>query len=221
MGHSEVWGPGGERLMVVGLTGGIASGKTEVAGELTRLGALVIDADEVAREVVAPGATAYGPLVKEFGEDILDDSGEIDRAALAALVFSDDSRRLVLNSITHPAIFTELVRRVNDHAEKLEPGAVPAVVVDAALLADVGASGIFDLMLVVCADDETRLRRLIDSRSMDAAEARSRISSQIPEEARRAVADIVIENDGTVIELRTRVGEVWSEIERRSRSLYS
>jgi dephospho-CoA kinase len=220
LGHPEVWGPAGDKLMVVGLTGGIASGKTEVATELTRRGALVIDADEVARDVVLPGASAYGPIVREFGESILDADGQIDRAALAQIVFGDDGRLLKLNGITHPAINLEIMRRVMEHADGLQDGDTPAVVIDAALIVDIGASGIFDLLLVVSADEETRLRRMVEDRGMDPSEARDRLSSQISDEKRRAMADMLIENDGTMGELRAKVGKVWEEIRQRSLSLY-
>ncbi len=220
MGHRELWGPAGDRLLVVGLTGGIASGKTEVALELRRLGALVIDADDVAREVTLPGGAAYGPLVQEFGEGILDPDGKLDRAALAALVFRDDEKRKTLNSITHPAIFSEIAHRVAEHAERLEPGDVHAAVVDAALIVDVGATAVFDMLVVVTSDEETRVDRMTADRGMAEEESRERIAAQIPDSERLARADLVIENDGTLLELRSRVGEVWSEISARSRELY-
>lgn len=221
MGHSEVWGPAGDRLMVVALTGGIASGKTEVARALTRLGALVIDADDVAREVTLPGAPAYGPIVEAFGEGILDYSGQIDRTALAAVVFRDNDKRQVLNGITHPSIIGDIIRQVNEYANGLGPEDVPAAVVDAALIVDVGASGLFDLLLVVSADETTRRRRMVEGRGMDRVEAENRIASQIPDEKRRAMADLLIENNGTISELEVRVAEAWDEIARKARGLYS
>lgn len=221
MGHSEVWGPAGDRLMVVALTGGIASGKTEVARELSRLGALVIDADDVAREVTLAGASAYGPIVKAFGEEILDDSGQIDRSELAAVVFRDNGKRQVLNGITHPAIIGDIIRQVNEYANGLGPEDVPAAAVDAALIVDVGASRLFDLLLVVSADEKTRMKRMVEDRGMDRVEAENRIASQIPDEKRRAMADLLIENNGTIAELKVRVAEAWDEIALRARALYS
>jgi dephospho-CoA kinase len=220
MGHSEVWGPAGDRLMVVGLTGGIASGKTEVAHELVRLGALVVDADQVAREVTMPGTPVLKGLVDRFGEGILDGSGQLDRAALARLVFGDEEKLRLINSLTHPAIFSEIMKRVTARAESLSPDDVPAAVVDAALIVDVGASSVFDLLLVVTAETELRVARLTDDRGMSEEESRERIASQVPDSKRVEMADLVIENNGTLDELRSRVGEAWRQVELRSRSLY-
>jgi hypothetical protein len=127
VGHSNVWGPAGERLMVIGLTGGIAAGKTEVAGELVRLGACVVDADDIAREVILPGREAYLELLRQLGEHILDDSGRINRTALAEIVFSDAEKRQLVNEITHPAIIAEIVKRVTGYADKLGTDDTPAV----------------------------------------------------------------------------------------------
>lgn len=221
MVHSDVWGPASEKLMIVGLTGGIASGKTEVAGELIKLGACVIDADEVAREVTIPGRKAYDQLVQNFGDCILDDSGKIDRAALADIVFTDTGKRKLVNSITHPAIFAEIARRLSDFAEKLEPGDVPAAVVDAALIVDIGASGVFDSLLVVTADEDTRVRRLAAQRGMSESDSRSRIASQVTDTERIKIADFVIENNGSLEQLRRTVRDIWQQIERKARSLYA
>ncbi|MFH1151343.1 MAG: dephospho-CoA kinase [Actinomycetota bacterium] len=220
MGHPEVWGRAGDRLLVVGLTGGIASGKTEVDRALEDLGATVIDADAVARDVVQPGLPAYEACIREFGEGILGPDARIDRASLAALVFSDEEKRRLLNSITHPRIVAEIVRRVNEKAENLLPDDVPAVVIDAALIVDIGATAIFDLLLVVTTPEETRVGRMLSDRGMSEDEARSRIASQIPEDARVEMADLVITNDGSLRELREAVGRVWGEISERARSAY-
>jgi dephospho-CoA kinase len=221
VGHSDVWGPASEKLMIIGLTGGIASGKTEVAGELLRLGACVIDADEVAHEVILPGRTAYEELVQNFGECILDDSGRIDRSALADILFADAKQRQLVNSITHPAIFSEIMRRVSDYWEKLEPGDVPAVIVDAALIVDIGASGVFDSLLVVTADEDIRVHRLTAQRGMSESDSRSRIASQVTDAERIKIADFVIENNGTLEQLTRTVGDVWEQIQRKARSLYA
>lgn len=220
MGHSEVWGAAGDRLLLVGLTGGIACGKTEVALELSRLGAMVIDADSVARDVTAPGGEAYSAIVEYFGKEVLDRSNEIDRGVLAGMVFDDQSKRLALNAITHPAIFSEIIHRVGEYASDLDTTDVPAAVVDAALIVDVGASSMFDLLLVVCAEEDERIKRMIADRGMNESECRSRISSQIPDCSRLEMADLVIENNGTLNELRRAVGDTWNEIERRARELY-
>jgi dephospho-CoA kinase len=221
LGHSDVWGPASEKLMIVGLTGGIASGKTEVTRELLRLGACVIDADEVARQVILPGRTAYDQLVRNFGESILDDSRHIDRSALADIVFANEEKRQLVNGITHPAIFNEIAHRISDYAEKLEPGDVPAVIVDAALIVDIGASGVFDSLLVVTADEETRVHRLTSQRGMSESDSRNRIASQVQDSERLRNADFVIDNNGTLDELRRSVGDIWAQIEQKARLLYA
>jgi dephospho-CoA kinase len=221
LGHPEVWGPAGERLLVVGLTGGIASGKTEVDRALERLGALVIDADAVARDIVEQGAPAYLKVVEEFGPDILDANGDIDRPALAAIVFTDEARRQALNGITHPAIFKEMARRVNEYASAMKPGDPPVAVLDAALIVDTGVTGVFDLLMVVTADQESRVRRLVETRGMSRSEALSRISSQVLDEDRVKMADITIGNDSSMEDLRDSVAKAWDEILRRARESYS
>ncbi|MHB8896568.1 MAG: dephospho-CoA kinase [Candidatus Geothermincolia bacterium] len=221
MGHSEVWGPAGERLLIVGLTGGIASGKTEVDNELERLGALVIDADKVARDVVEPGAPAYIAIVREFGNGVLDGTGAIDRPALAAIVFNDEDKRRILNGITHPAIFQEMIQRVREYADTRRPQDVPAVVLDAALIVDTGVTGVFDLLVVITADEEARVRRLVETRGMSEQDARSRLHSQVDDARRVEMADLTIVNDGTIDELRARVSETWGEIARRAAQSYS
>lgn len=220
MGHAEVWGPAGEHLLVVGLTGGIASGKSEVDRELERLGALVIDADAVARDVVEIGTPGHDAVVKAFGDRVLDASGAIDRPALADIIFSDEDSRKLLNSITHPAIFQEMIRRVTEYADNRAPEEVPAVVLDAALIVDTGVTGVFDLLVVVTAGEATRVTRLVETRGMSEAEARGRIASQVSDSRRAKMADLTIINDGTVEELKDRVGDVWEEIGRRARVLY-
>jgi len=218
---SEVWGPAADRLLIVGLTGGIASGKSEVARELERLGATVIDADRVARDVVLPGTDAYKELVEEFGHGILDGDGKIDRAALSRLVFTDDARLNRLNQITHPHIIAGIIGDVNRFAVGLKPNDVPAVIVDAALIVDIGASGVFDLVVVVTADDDVRAVRLVRDRGMSEREARSRIESQVLDCKRIKIADTIVHNNSTMEKLASRVSEVWSEIERRAVRRYS
>jgi dephospho-CoA kinase len=211
LGHPDVWGAAGDRLMIVGLTGGIASGKSEVDRELERLGAPVIDADEVARCVVLPGMPALKTLVEHLGDGILDDSG----------IFNDASRRMLVNSITHPAIFQEMSRRVTRYAEEKSEDDVPVVVLDAALIVDTGVTGVFDMLIVVTADEETRLRRLVEERAMPVDEARARISSQFGDAKRLELADIVIENNGSLEELRGHVRRVFDQVSEKARQSYS
>lgn len=218
---SDIWGPAADRLLIVGLTGGIASGKTEVATELERLGARVIDADVVAREVVKPGNPAYEKIVDEFGKGILDEEGRIARDRLAEIVFADDRKRRLLNEITHPAIFLEIVKQVTEYADGLSAGKVPAVVIDAALIVDAGVSSVFDILLVVTAEDSSRVARLIENRGISEEEARERISSQVPEAERVNMADTVITNNGSIGELRIEVRKVWEQISVEALELYS
>ena len=221
MGHPDVWGPAGGRLLIVGLTGGIASGKSEVDSELERLGLPVVDADALARQVVEPGTLTYETLVRRFGDCVLDEHRCVDRAALASIVFGDEEKLVLLNSITHPAIFQEMMRRVAERAETLGDGEVPAIVLDAALIVDAGVTGVFDLIVVVIADEETRVRRMTSERGMAEAEARGRIAAQAPDSERQATADIVIENDSTIEELHRRVSEAFERIAERARKDYS
>jgi len=213
---SEIWGPAADQLLIVGLTGGIASGKTEVANELERLGATVIDADRVTLQVTKTGTPVYEALLEEFGGGILGENGQIDRNALSRIVFGNETKRKLLNSITHPEIFKEIIEGVNQYAERICPGDIPAVIVDAALIVDVGVSGIFDLIILVTADEDLRLSRLIEKRGMSMAEAKARIASQAPDSKRHESADLVIENNGSIEQLRSKVGEAWKEIEQRS-----
>ncbi len=216
MSLKKIWGEAAGKLLIVGLTGGIASGKTEVALEFARLGAKVIDADEVARDVVLPGTSAYHSLVEAFGEGILAQDGAIDRAALADRVFADERKLKKLNRITHPAIFAEIARRVSDYARLRRPEDVPAVIIDAALIVDVGAAGVFDVLVVVSAEGDTRLGRLVERRSMSEEEARGRIASQVSDEKRLEMADILIRNDSSLEELKENVALAWTEIARRA-----
>lgn len=221
MALSSIWGPAADRLLFVALTGGIASGKSEVTAELVRLGAMVVDADKVARDVVMPGREAHRMIVERFGDRVLDAKGMIDRPALAEIVFSDSESLDFLNSVTHPAVFREMAVRANDYAESMREQDVPAVVMDAALIADIGAEGLFDRVVVVVADEESRLARLVEKRSMDPEDASRRIDSQMPDERRIKAADVVIRNDGTLRELRNRVAAVWEEIASEAKTLYS
>jgi dephospho-CoA kinase len=207
-----MWGPEAEGMLIACLTGGIASGKSEVSKEFRSLGACVIDADVLAREVVEPGRTAYIQIVDEFGDGVLTGSRELDRKALAEVVFNDRAKLDRLNSITHPAIFKGIAEGIQDYARSMKPGDVPAVVVDAALIVDVGAATVFDMIVVVVAAAEERVRRMVQLRGMDEAEARARIASQVPDEERVEHAQLVIVNDGTFEELKAKVGEAWERI---------
>jgi len=189
----------------IGLTGGIGSGKSTAAGRFAELGALVIDADALAREVVEPGTEGLAAVVAEFGEQVLDGAGRLDRPALARVVFGDDAARRRLNAILHP--------RIRARAAELIAAAPPGTVVvqDVPLLVETSQSGRYDLVVVVEAPDELRVRRLGRDRGMPAEEVRARMAAQATDEQRRAAADVVLVNDGTPEDLRAKVDALWAE----------
>ncbi len=192
--------------MRVGLTGGVASGKSTVSAILAELGAVVVDADLLAREVVAPGTEGLRRVVEEFGADVLAADGSLDRPALGAIVFGDEPARRRLEAIVHP-----LVRARAREVERAAPeGAV--VVHDIPLLAETGQADRFDAVLVVDVPVETQVARMVEQRGMSAEEARARIAAQATRERRLAVATHVIDNTGTVEDLRDRVTEVFEEL---------
>ena len=193
-------------MLVVGLTGGIGSGKSTVAAELAHLGVPVIDADAVARRCVAPGTTALAAIVDRFGREVLRADGELDRPALAAIVFSDGSARRDLEAITHPCIR----EGIDADLAALSGSASPPdlVVVEHPLLIETGSHARVDRVVVVEAPVEQRVSRLVSERGMDEADARARISAQTDDAARRAVADRVIINDGDLSALRGTVRDL-------------
>jgi dephospho-CoA kinase len=199
--------PAGHRVggVQIGLTGGIGAGKTAVARRFAELGALVIDADALAREVVAAGTPGLDAVVAEFGPGVLRPDGELDRPALGRLVFADEEARGRLNAIVHP-----LVRR--GAAELIAAAPAGSVVVqDVPLLVETGQAGRFDLVVVVEAPAALRAERLARDRGMSADEARSWMAAQASDEQRRAVAHVVLVNDGSPDELRAEVDRVWRE----------
>lgn len=192
----------------VGLTGGIGSGKSAVSALLAGLGATVVDADAIAREVVSPGSPALAEIVGEFGEGVIGPDGALDRPAMAAVVFADPSARKRLEAIIHP--------RVRARAAELEAAARQAdtsavVVHDVPLLVETGQQGKYDVVLVVDVPTEVQVQRLVSTRGMDEAEARSRIAAQADRQDRLAVADVVVDNSGTLDDLARRVEQVWHE----------
>jgi dephospho-CoA kinase len=195
--------------MLVALTGGIASGKSTVARRFGALGAVIVDADALAREVVEPGTPALARIAQEFGPRVIGPDGALDRAVLGSIVFGDDTARRTLNEITHPAV-GERSRELFAAAFAADPDAV--VIYDVPLLVDGHGNGRtdeFDRVVVVSADEETRVRRLIELRGMDENEARRRITSQAPEAARLAVADDVIDTGGTLSQTLDQVDALW------------
>ena len=198
--------------MQIGLTGGIGSGKSTAAARFAELGALVIDADVLAREAVEPGTDGLAAVVAEFGEQVLDADGRLDRPALARLVFGDEAARGRLNAIVHP--------RVRARAVELIAAAPPGTVVvqDVPLLVETEQAGAYDLVVVVEAPEELRVRRLAADRGMSAEEVRARMASQAADEQRRAVADVVLVNDGTPDDLSAKVDALWADRIAGSRS---
>jgi dephospho-CoA kinase len=196
-------------VLTVGLTGGIGSGKSEVARRFAAYGAVLIDADAIAREVVAKGTPGLDAVVAEFGSGVLAADGSLDRELLAAVVFSDDGARRRLNAIVHPLVGQRSVELMAE-AEAADPDAI--VVHDVPLLVESGLQGLYDVVVVVATDAETQVRRLVEKRGMAEADARARIAAQATNQARLAVADIVIRNDGDLAELDDQARAAWSDL---------
>jgi dephospho-CoA kinase len=191
-------------VLSIGLTGGIGSGKSTVSALLAAHGAVIVDADRIAREVVEPGTPGLAAVVAAFGEGVLGPDGALDRPALAAVVFADPQARARLDGIVHP-----LVRaRATEVAAAAPAGAV--VVHDIPLLVETGQAGRYDLVLVVQADAEIRVARLVQ-RGLSEDDARARIAAQATDEQRRAVADVVLDNSGTREELAAQLDRFWAE----------
>ena len=191
-------------MLRIGLTGGIGSGKSTVSGLLAARGAVVIDADRIAREVVEPGTSGLADVVRAFGPGVLGEDGALDRPALAAIVFADPQARKTLDGIVHP-----LVRaRATELAAAAPADAV--VVHDVPLLLETGQAASYDLVLVVEADPATRVARLVQ-RGLAADDARARMAAQATDVQRREVADVVLDNSGTEEELAAQVDRFWVE----------
>ena len=192
-------------MVRVALTGGIASGKSMVATELAARGAIVIDADVLAREVVEPGTSALAAIIDRFGADLLSD-GRLDRARLAEIVFADPLARRDLERIVHPA--------VRARAAELEraAGAAAVVVHVIPLLVETGQQEDFDLVVTVDVDHETQIQRLMTRNGFTRAEAESRVAAQASREDRRIAADVVLDNTGSVTQLREQVDALWAEL---------
>jgi dephospho-CoA kinase len=193
-------------MKLVGLGGGIGSGKSSVSQLLALRGAVIVDADLIARQVVEPGTPALIALGDHFGSEILLPDGSLNRKALATIAFSEPTQLAALNAITHPAIAEEIDRQINVHHRSDR-----VVVLDAALLFDRARPGLAGSM-VVDVDPEVAVARLVAFRGFDEADARRRIAAQISREDRRALADVVIDNSGTPDELAGEVDRLWSWI---------
>lgn len=188
-------------MIRVGLTGGIGSGKSTVARMLAAQGFTVVDADQIAREIMEPGSPVLAEVAREFGEELLLADGSLDRAELARRAFASEDATQRLNAITHPAIRAESARRLDSAEARGEAAAV----YDMPLLVDLGLHESMDLTVVVDVDPEERVRRLVASRGLDEADARARIARQIPDAKRNAAADVIIDNNGPMEGLEPQV----------------
>ncbi|WP_329017158.1 dephospho-CoA kinase [Streptomyces sp. NBC_00690] len=197
-------------MLSVGLTGGIGAGKSEVSRLLASYGAVLIDADRIAREVVEPGTPGLAAIVETFGPGVLGADGSLDRPKLGSIVFADPERLAALNAIVHP-----LVRA---RSQALEEAAAPDAVVvhDVPLLTENELARLYDLVIVVDASTKTQLERLVRVRGMADSEARARMAAQATREERRAIADLVIDNDGPLEALEPQVRTVWAELKKRA-----
>lgn len=195
-------------MYLIGLTGGIASGKSVVSSRLAQRGAILVDADILAREVVGPGSDGLAAIAREFGASVISPDGSLDRAALGAIIFSDPEKRAKLNEITHPAVWRLALDRFA-RAEAEDPHAV--VVYDVPLLVESSRSRPmrFDLVVVVHASSEVRLGRLMSDRGMTREEATHRLNSQASDAERLAIADVVIDSNGTLDETLQQADELW------------
>jgi dephospho-CoA kinase len=198
------------RTLHVGLTGGIGAGKSTVARLLTGHGAIVLDADLAARAVVEPGTEGLAEVARAFGPEVLRADGSLDRAALASVVFADEERRTRLNAIVHPRVRAWMAER----AAAAPEGSV--VVQDIPLLVEGGLVPLFDFVIVVDADDDTRITRLVRDRGMAEQEARARIAAQAPRAQRNAAADRLIDNGGSPEDLEKAVAELWRDLEGKT-----
>ena len=209
-GHSRHGPASIAEVYLIGLTGGIASGKTVVARRLEELGATRVDADQLARDVVATGTPGLEAITERFGPDVIAVDGTLDRAALGAVIFRDSDARLALNTITHPAI-RELSSRLFAELADRDPNAV--VVYDVPLLAEASrdpGNHRFDLVVVVDASTETRVRRLVELRGLSREEALHRLDSQATNAERLAIADVVIDSNGTLEGTIEQADALWA-----------
>ncbi|WP_428934387.1 dephospho-CoA kinase [Streptomyces sp. ACT015] len=197
-------------MLTVGLTGGIGAGKSEVSRRLVEHGAVLIDADRIAREVVAPGTPGLAAVVDAFGPEVLTADGALDRPRLGAIVFADPEKLALLNSLVHPLV------GARSHALETAAEEDAVVVHDVPLLTENGLAPRYDLVIVVDVSPETQLDRLVRLRGMTEQDAKARMAAQATRDARLEIADIVIDNDVPLPRLERRVREVWADLVRRA-----
>lgn len=193
-------------MIRIGLTGGIGSGKSTVATMLAERGAVIIDADQISRDLVEPGGEALAALVTEFGPRILQENGSLSRGELAALAFSEPEATARLNAIMHPLIREESARRLREAPQ------APAVVYDMPLLVETGQQDLVDLVVVADVPEEVQLDRAIRLRGLDPVDVRRRMEVQASREVRLAAADVVIDNSGDLAQTQAQVSRLWDEI---------
>jgi dephospho-CoA kinase len=199
-------------VLRVGLTGGIGAGKSEVSKRLAAHGAVVIDADLIAREVVSPGTDGLAEIVEAFGNGVLTPDGALDRVRLGDIVFAAPDKLARLNAIVHPQVGVRM-REIEDSA-----GPAAVVIHDVPLIAENGLAGGYDLVVVVDVPPRVQLDRLVRLRGMSRDQAEARMAAQASREERLAIATIVVDNSGSLAELDRQVGELWAELRRRARS---
>ena len=199
-------------MLLVGLTGGIGSGKSTVAGMLAERGAVVIDADRLARDAVAPGTKGFDAVRDRFGDAAIASDGALDRAALARIVFADDEARAALEAIVHPEVQRRIAEAVAAHAQTDD-----VVVVDSPLLIETGAHEGFEVVVVVTAPIAERVARLA-ARGMSEEDVLARDAAQMPLEEKAALADVVVNNDGSLDDLEGKVDRLWADLSERALS---
>lgn len=202
-------------MYLIGLTGGIASGKSTVARRLYEHGAIHLDADQLARRVVEPGKPAFRAVVEAFGDDVVRADGSLDRARLGEIVFHDEQARAKLNGIVHPAV-RELSKRLIAEAAESQPDAV--VVYDVPLLVEASVDHPFDLVVVTSAGRKQQVRRLVEERGMDPIHAEARVDSQVDDEERRKIADVVIDTSGTLAHTMSQTDALWARVRQELRA---
>ena len=200
-------------MLLVGLTGGIGSGKSTVARMLEKRGAIVFDADVLARQAVAPGTPGFEKVVERFGPNVLAPGGGLDREALASIVFADPAARRDLEGIVHPEVRRMFAEGCQEYRDSDR-----VVVFSAPLLVETGMHTAFDLLIVVSAPVATQIERLTRERAMPERAVQARIEAQLPLEAKAEVADVLVDNEGTLEDLEAQVDRLWRDLETRARS---
>ena len=198
-------------MLLVGLSGGIGAGKSTVARLLERRGAVVIDADQLARDAIAKGTPGFDDVVDAFGPEVVGPGGDLDRAALAARIFADPSEKATLEGIVHPEVASRFGQRVQEFRETDR-----VVLYVSPLLVELGLASAFDVVVVVTASPHLRISRVASDRGLSPDEVRSRMAAQATDEQRMEVADVLIDNDGSLAELEPQIDRLWADLVARA-----